>query len=93
MAHELATLTRQSDPNTALWPPGRDYCSSPLSCAFDAAMAASAELGDVAGIEQAPAAKCWAHAQLDPDGGVPPETNELYRHLLVRAKEASSVRA
>jgi len=93
-AHELATLTRRSDPTTALWATQQGLLLLPTQlCLFDAAMAASAELGDVAGIEQALAAKCWAHAQLDPDGGVPAETNELYRHLLIRAKEAASVRA
>ncbi len=60
---------------------------------FDHAMAASAELGDLAGLEQPLAARCWAHSQLDPDGGVPPETNGLYRHLLARATEAARVRA
>jgi hypothetical protein len=94
VAHELATLTRESDPNTALWATQQGLLLLPTQlCLFDAAMAASAELGDVAGLEQALAAKCWAHAQIDPDGGVPPETNELYRHLLARARETTSVRA
>jgi hypothetical protein len=92
VAHELATLTRQSDPATALWATQQGLLLLPTQLSlFDHAMAASAELGDVAGLEQALAAKCWAHEQLDPDGGVPPETNELYRHLLARATEAARV--
>ena len=81
-------------PNTPLWATQQGLLLLPTQlCLFDAAMAASAELGDVAGLEQALAAKCWAHAQIDPDCGVPPETNELYRHLLARARETTSVRA
>jgi hypothetical protein len=71
-------------PNTPLWATQQGLLLLPTQlCLFDAAMAASAELGDVAGLEQALAAKC----------GVPPETNELYRHLLARARETTSVRA
>ncbi len=38
-------------------------------------------MGDAGALEQCIKAKCWAHEQLDPDGGVAPETMELYRRL------------
>ncbi|MCA1671286.1 MAG: hypothetical protein LC799_03460 [Actinobacteria bacterium] len=38
-------------------------------------------MGDAGALERIIQAKCWAHEQLDPDGGVPVETMELYRHL------------
>jgi len=94
VAHDLASVTRESDPTTALWATQQGLLLLPTQLGlFDQAMAASAELGDVAGLERMLAAKCWAHGEIDPDGGVPPETSDLYRHLLARAKETARVQA
>ena len=32
-------------------------------------------------------AKCWAHTQLDLEGGVPPATMKLYRDLMIKLDE------
>ncbi|HEX8770963.1 MAG TPA: BTAD domain-containing putative transcriptional regulator, partial [Acidimicrobiales bacterium] len=89
VAHDLAALTSESEPETALWATQQGLLLLPTQLSlFDQAMAAAAEMGDVDGIERAFAAKCWACEQLDPDGGVPAETTELYRHLMAKAEVA-----
>ncbi|MDQ6798453.1 MAG: bacterial transcriptional activator domain-containing protein, partial [Actinomycetota bacterium] len=94
VADDLARLTREADPVTSVWATEQGHLVLPTQLGlFDHKMAAFAELGDVEGVERALAAKCWAHEQLDPDGGVPPETLELYRHLVARAKDGSRVGA
>jgi len=90
VADDLARLTREADPATSLWATEQGHVVLPTQLSlFDHAMAASAELGDVEGVDRALAGKCWAHEQVDPDGGVPPETLELYRHLMARAKDST----
>ncbi|MGI8778104.1 MAG: hypothetical protein ACR2LJ_12170 [Acidimicrobiales bacterium] len=94
VADDLARLTRESDPPTSVWATEQGHLVLPTQLGlFDHKMAAFAELGDVEGVKRVLEAKCWAHEQLDPDGGVPPETLELYRHLLVRAQDGSRVGA
>ncbi len=94
VADDLAGLTRESDPALSLWATEQGHVVLPTQLGlFDAAGAACAEMGDVDGVERALAGKCWAHEQLDPDGGVPPETLELYRHLVARAKQSTRVGA
>ncbi|HEX2185107.1 MAG TPA: bacterial transcriptional activator domain-containing protein, partial [Chloroflexota bacterium] len=84
-ASQLAEVAMHSDPETALWATqqGRLLLPTQLNL-FDTWMMAAAELGDANGIDQALQAKTWAYGQLDPDGGVPPETMELYRHLMAK---------
>ena len=84
-ASQLAEVAMHSDPETALWATqqGRLLLPTQLNL-FDTWMMAAAELGDANGVDQALQAKRWAYGQLDPDGGVPPETMELYRHLTAR---------
>jgi hypothetical protein len=90
-ASNLADLAMASEPKTAIWATeqGRLVLPTQLTL-FDTWMEAAAAMGDIAGIDQALQAKCWAHEQLDPEGGVPPETMELYRHL--RAQVTGRVR-
>jgi hypothetical protein len=84
-ASQLAEVAMHSDPATALWATqqGRLLLPTQLNL-FDTWMMAAAELGDANGIDQALQAKTWAYRQLDSDGGVPPETMELYRHLIAK---------
>jgi hypothetical protein len=84
-AHDLAALALPTDARTALWAAeqGRLILPTQLKL-FDMAGAAAAELGDAAALERILQAKCWAHERLDPDGGVPPETMALFRHLRER---------
>jgi hypothetical protein len=90
-ATNLAELAMASEPETAVWATHQGRLLLPTQLGlFDTWMAAAAALGDVEGIDQALHAKCWAHDQLDPDGGIPPETMELYRHL--RAQVTGRVR-
>ena len=90
-ASSLAELAMASEPETAVWATEQGRLLLPTQLAlFDTWMAAAAAMGDAEGIDQALQAKCWAHEQLDPDGGIPPETMELYRHL--RAQVTGRVR-
>jgi hypothetical protein len=91
-ASQLAEVAMHSDPETALWAThqGRLLLPTQLNL-FDTWMTAAAELGDANGVDQALQAKTWAYGQLDPDGGVPPETMELYRHLMAKVSGRARV--
>ena len=81
-ASDLARLTVTSEPETAVWAAQQGLLLLPTQLElFDTWMTAAAEMGDAGALEQCVQAKCWAHEQLDPDGGVAPETMELYRRL------------
>jgi hypothetical protein len=84
-ASQLADVAMSTEPETALWATqqGRLLLPTQLDL-FDTWMTAAAELGDAAGIDEALQAKTWAYGQLDPDAGVPPETMQLYRHLMAK---------
>ena len=91
-AHELAEVAMATEPETALWATQRGLLLLPTQLGlFDTWMTAAGALGDVDGIEQGLQAKCWAHEQLDPESGVPPETMQLYRHLMSQVTERRMV--
>lgn len=81
-ASDLAELAMDSEPETALWATQQGLLLLPTQLElFDCQMHAAAALGDAGALDRSVQAKCWAHEQLDPEGGVPPETMDLYRHL------------
>ena len=81
-ADELARVAMDTDPETAAWAPQQGLLLLPTQLElFDTWAAAATAMGDAGALERIIQAKCWAHEQLDPDGGVPVETMELYRHL------------
>ena len=87
-ASELARLAMPAEPETAVWATQRGLLLLPTQLKlFDTWMTGAAAMGDVDGLQQAWQAKCWAHEQLDPQGGVPPDTMELYRHLIATVGE------
>ncbi len=89
---DAAALATPVDPRLAVWATEVGLEVLPLQLTlFDLQMVALAELGDAAGLERTQMAKCWAHEQLDPDGGVPPETVELYRHLMAKMAQRETV--
>ena len=81
-ATDLAKLAMSAEPETAAWAAQQGLLLLPTQLElFDTWAIAAAEMGDAGALEQCIKAKCWAHEQLDPDGGVAPETMELYRRL------------
>ena len=81
-ASDLAKLAITTEPETAVWAAQQGLLLLPTQLElFDTWMTAAAEMGDSGALDQCVQAKCWAHEQLDPDGGVAPETMELYRRL------------
>jgi len=86
-AATLAELAMPTDPETAVRATQQGLLLLPTQLPlFDSWMYAATELGDAAGLQRALDAKCWAHNQLDPDAGVPPETMNLYRTLMRRLR-------
>ncbi|MFP5375339.1 MAG: BTAD domain-containing putative transcriptional regulator [Acidimicrobiia bacterium] len=81
-ASDLGKLAMATDPETAAWAAQQGLRLLPTQLElFDTWMTAAAEMGDAGALDQCVQAKVWAHEQLDPDGGVAPETMELYRRL------------
>jgi len=87
-AAELADLAMASDPETAVWATQQGLLLLPTQLElFDSWMVAATELGDAGALKRGLDAKCWAHNQLDPEGGVPPATMKLYRDLMTKLDE------
>lgn len=81
VAH-LAKLALPSQPKLALEGARKGLLLLPTQLQlFDTWFHAAGELGDLAVLDQALEAKSWAEQQINPDGGVSPETMELYRRL------------
>ena len=81
-AGDLAKVAMATEPETVAWAAQKGLLLLPTHLElFDTWAIAATEMGDAGALEQCIKAKCWAHEQLDPDGGVAHETMELYRRL------------